>query len=252
MRLYAALLYMPVKSPLNNPEAFPYSRDLLGRHHDALVMANGTPPSKSLVLELRKRSRKLLALDGGLNVLRRWRLAPDFVVGDFDSVSHASLTWAERLGTKIVTLASQEQSDIEKGLAFCRKNKLRRILLTGIEGDAIEHVLNAVSSVTSIRGLHITIVTRRAIVLVLRGRVSTNLTVPAGHTISWLACPEAGPCILRGVKWTIEGRMLRTGGFNSLSNLPEAGPIELRQQRGNSLLVINMRKQRRRTVKPSA
>jgi thiamine pyrophosphokinase len=214
---------------------------MLDQRYDALILANGTPPPRDLFQILRKRCDKIIALDGGLNLLRRWSARPDDVIGDLDSAAASALKWAKRNGAAVHPQPSQESADIEKGFALCRNLKLKKVLVAGADGDALDHVLNAISVAAASRGLRLAFVTRSGVAHVLRGKVRVVLKIPRGHTLSWFGCPQAGPCTLHGVVWPFEGQMLKIGAFNSLSNLPVSGGVTLSQASGASLLVVSLR-----------
>jgi thiamine pyrophosphokinase len=217
-----------------------YYLDMLAPGYDALLMANGTPPNCDLLAILRGRCIQVIALDGGVNAIHRCRIAPDHVVGDFDSATPAALAWARKNGARIHRQPSTEEPDFLKGLALCKQLGLRRILGVSIVGGRLDHVLSAVYASLTVRGLLLDMVTDEAAVLPLRGRVHRGFPVPPHHTISWFPVPEAGPCSLSGVRWPFHNRMLRMGGFHSLSNQPTGSCVEFRQQAGRSVAVVSL------------
>lgn len=225
----------------------------LDKHYDALILANGTSPSKGLFETLRPRCDELIALDGGVNVVQRWKIPPQHVIGDLDSVSSAALRWARKSGSEIHLRPSQESADIDKAFVLCRRLNYRNILVTAADGDALDHVMNSISTASAIRGLRVTFITQRVIAQVIRGRVKQELRVPEGHTLSWFGCPQAGPCSIAGVVWPFENRVLRMGEFNSLSNLPGgSSKVTLRQAAGVSLFTVSLRPKPRRSLILSA
>ena len=182
-----------------------------------------------------------LAVDGGLNTLRRWRIAPDRVIGDLDSTTMPALSWASKHDARIHPRPSQESSDVEKGLELCKRMNWRRVLIVAAEGDRIDHVVNTLAVSAASRGLEITLVTRRALVFLLRGKAERVIDVPDRHTISWFGFPEAKGCSLSGVVWPLRARTLRLGGTSSLSNLCRKGEVRLTQTAGVSLLTLSLK-----------
>ena len=221
--------------------------NLLRERYDALIVANGTPPPLAVFRALNERCGKLIALDGGLNTLRRWKTVPDHVIGDLDSTTQPALTWARKHGARVHSRPSQESADIDKGLQLCRKLGLKRVLLLAAEGDRLDHVINTLAASSVAKGIEITLVTRRALVFVLRGKTSRKCEIPEGHTVSWFGLPEARGCALEGVAWPFRGRRLTIGGFHSLSNFP-AGLVSARQEGGSSLLIVSLRPKMPKTL----
>ncbi len=214
--------------------------ETLAAHYDALVVANGTPPSRALLMRLRTRCERVIALDGGLNCLQRYGIVPDHVVGDLDSATPVALKWARERGARLHRRPSVAEPDFVKGLKFCAELGYRRLLGVGVVGGRLDHVLNAVYCSLAMRSIHIDFATDEVAVFPLRGRVRRRFEVPSGHTLSWLGIPEAGPCSLSGVCWPFKHRMLRSPEFISLSNQPLVAPVELSQQAGRSVVIISL------------
>lgn len=213
---------------------------MLADPYDALVIANGTPPPRALLSRLRARCDHVVAFDGGLNVLHRLRIVPQHVVGDLDSATPAALDWARAQGAKIHRRPLVAEPDFVKGLKLCATLGYRRLLGVGVVGGRLDHVLGALYTVLHLRGVQIDLVTDEVAAIPLRGRVHRRLEVPLGHTVSWFAMPEAGPCSLEGVRWPFKHRLLRPDGFYSLSNQPLTTPITLTQQAGRSVLIVSL------------
>ncbi|HEY3294616.1 MAG TPA: thiamine diphosphokinase [bacterium] len=223
----------------------PYGLNLLRDHYDALLVANGAPISRRLFSQLRKRSGLLIALDGGVNALFRYKTAPDWVAGDLDSATPQSLAWARENGSAVRKLLSQESPDMAKGMEFCRGLGCRNVLVAGFSGARTDHVLSSLTFAFRVRGVEVELITDDVLVMPLRGRVEREFAVPRGHTLSWFAFPKAGPCALRGVRWPFRNRLLTADGFHSLSNLPVEPVVQLFQRAGRSLLVVSLRPQTR-------
>jgi thiamine pyrophosphokinase len=219
----------------------PYFLDCLAPRYDALLVANGTPPPRPLLARLRDRCERLVALDGGLNVLHRYGMAPGHVVGDLDSATPAALAWARQQGARIHKRPAVDEPDFVKGLKLCASLGCHRLLGAGVVGGRLDHVLGAVYSALTVRGVQIDFATDEVAVFPLRGRVRRALHLPPGHTLSWFAIPSAGPCSLTGVRWPFTNRKLDAQGFYSLSNQPLAdSPIVLTQQAGRSVVILSL------------
>lgn len=219
---------------------FSYYIDFLDDRYDALLVAAGTRPPSRLFRRLRKRTDKLIALDGGLNTLKVLGEVPHYVIGDLDSSTPAALEWAKKRNSRIITRSSQEKPDLVKGLEFCRKRKLRNIIVTGIDGDRLDHVVHCFTNSIFYSGLKITLLSARSALLPLSGRVRRRIELPPTHVISWLPAPYAGPCSMSGVKWPFDRRIMKTDGFYSLSNRPVSSVVHIEQQRGRSVLVVGL------------
>ncbi len=217
-----------------------YCLDLLSDRYDALIVANGDPPPKSFFNRLLSRADRIIALDGGLEILKRWNVVPSDVVGDFDSISKTTLSWAEQRNAAIHHRPSQEDSDFAKGMNFCRKQRLHHVLVTCFTGNRLDHMLYALDYSSFASRLHIHLLTPSALLIPLRGRIAREFSIPHRHTVSWFGFPEAQHCSLEGVRWPFRNRTLRLNGFCSLSNESTETTIRLRQHQGHSLLMVGL------------
>jgi thiamine pyrophosphokinase len=217
-----------------------YSLDILPDHYDALLVANGTPPSRVLFNQLRKRAARLIALDGGLETCFRYRVAPHDVIGDFDSISSECIQWARNHGAKIHPRPSASEPDFAKGLTFCKRHGLRHVLAAGCVGDRADHIFSACHFVFQIRGVDAHLITDSVAIFPIRGKRTLALSVPDQHLISWFGMPAADHCSLSGVKWPFRNRALSLEGFHSLSNRPIGEEVRASQQSGHSMLIVSI------------
>lgn len=213
---------------------------VLGARYDALIVANGTPPKKAVYEALRSRCEHVVALDGGLRAFREWRAAPEHVIGDLDSIRRSDFRWASLHGARVHPMPSQEQSDVEKGFSYCRLKQWKHVVMLGVDGDRLDHVLNSLSAASATKGLSITLITQQTLLFVLQGKTEHRLGVPKQHAISWFGFPEARGCTLEGVKWPLKRKTLRVGGMCSLSNQPVAKTVRASQASGTSLLIASL------------
>ena len=52
---------------------------------DVLIVSGGTEPSKELLLEYKNKASFIIGVDKGCNVLYKYNMTPNLIVGDFDS-----------------------------------------------------------------------------------------------------------------------------------------------------------------------
>jgi thiamine pyrophosphokinase len=222
-----------------------YFLDILDPHYDALLVANGAPLARALYSHLRRRAEHLVALDGGVNVLFKYKSMPDIVAGDLDSAAADALAWAKGKGATIKRLPSQESPDFAKGCELCRELGMTRVLVAGFSGHRTDHVLASLGFAVRMRGMNVTLVTDDIVAFPLHGRVERDFCVPNDHIVSWFAFPQAGPCSLTGVRWPFRNRTLRSEGFHSLSNQPAAPSVHVSQRAGHSIFMVSLRPQAR-------
>jgi len=207
--------------------------------YDALIVSNGHPVHRRLFGALRERSCHLVALDGGLETLRRWNITPEHVVGDLDSVSAMTLKWARQAGAKVHRRPSPDVPDVSKGLELCRSLGFRNLAIVGFAGDRPDHMLATFEIALKSSG-SIELFTDEVVFFPLCGRVNRAVRVPVNHLLSWYGYPAAEGCAMTGVRWPFRNRTLRLGEFYSLSNEPVEEFVRVSQRRGRSLLSVSL------------
>ncbi len=87
----------------------------------------------------------LVALDGIANVLKEWQLSPNVILGDFDSISPDTKKFFESNKVELVYAPSQDNTDLEKAIAFCDERKARKIEIYNALGGRTDHTLGNMS-----------------------------------------------------------------------------------------------------------
>src|SRR5262245_20207474 len=108
-----------------------------------LILANGEQPSRELLARLREEADLFLAADGAANALPALGLAPDVVLGDFDSLMPAARD--QMNGAAYIHVHDQEASDLDKAIAYACERGARRITVTGAGGGRMDHTLTNLS-----------------------------------------------------------------------------------------------------------
>ncbi len=105
----------------------------------ALIIVNGVLPAKQILDDLRSRCQLIICADGGANRACEAGLAPDFIVGDLDSMTDE--TRQKFSSAQIVHRPSQYETDFEKTLHFAIELGVAQVLLVGITGFRLDHQL---------------------------------------------------------------------------------------------------------------
>ena len=104
-----------------------------------LVVANGEPPSGPLLQRLVEEHSQLVAVDGGVIACLQSGYTPHLLIGDFDSISEEirrNLSHIQQVHTP-----DQDQSDLEKALAYLFASGAREITVCGAVGKRLDHTL---------------------------------------------------------------------------------------------------------------
>ena len=112
---------------------------------NAIIVCPGTIPPKEELLLLLKPGFVLVAADGAANRLLEDDIWPDVVIGDFDSISTATLEALEKRNIETICKVNQHRCDLEKALDLCVERKYVHVHILGMFGGRADYNLaNAV------------------------------------------------------------------------------------------------------------
>jgi len=199
-----------------------------------LLICNGEPPPSALLVALARRASLVVAADGGANAALRAGVRPDVVIGDLDSLLPAS---ARRLaGARIIRIARQDNTDLEKALDFIAADTPSRVMIAGATGGRLDFTLGNLAVFWNYTArLPITFVGEgwRAVPV---GRRRTE-RAGRGVTVSLVPFGDCAGITLRGMKYTLRNGAMRIGEIG-VSNVVTASPFTVEVKKGRMLMVI--------------
>lgn len=199
----------------------------------ALILGNGDAPDEGLWRSLVAASSLVVCADGGANTACTLGAVPDWILGDWDSITEDART--QLAGSRWIDAADQEFSDMDKALAAVEEAGYRHISLAGAEGSRLDHTLANVALLLKYRHLAVTLHAAGEDVFLLQGTV--DITLAAGSRLSLL--PLFGTSIVRtqGLQYPLSDEPLEPGVRDGLSNRAVAERVSV-QSTGAPLLVL--------------
>jgi thiamine pyrophosphokinase len=182
-----------------------------------LVIGGDAPPFPSIQPRLQEFSF-ICAADSGLDVLRRWGITPDLVVGDMDSISDTAIL--ANYGNVLEFPCDKDETDTEIGIRELRSRGYSRVVMAGGGGGRLDHLLALRSLLERPEGPDEWITDTGRVV---RFADATRFSVPAGSTVS--VFPLAGGAAgmhSEGLKWPLDGLTWDNAHFG-VSNVAEGG-----------------------------
>lgn len=175
------------------------------------------------------RAPALVCADGGANAAPPG-VEPEAVIGDLDSLKDAP-AWRRRLGPRLVHVAEQDTTDLEKCLL---RVEAEFLLCVGFLGGRVDHELAA---------LHALVSDSRPIILIgeedviFSAGAGLSLMLEAGDRVSIFPMRPvfAGPST--GLRWPLDGLRLETMGRIGTSNEAE-GPVSLTFDRPGAAVIL--------------
>ena len=205
----------------------------------AVVVGGGEPPSPALLKEeMDRRPRPLLlCADSGADAVLEAGLEPDFLVGDLDSVDPAART-ALPPG-RVVAVAEQETTDLQKVLEHAAALGVKSAVLLGFTGGRTDHTLWNLSLLKRYGDrMDLRFVDDHCELRRVGSRI--RFRARAGQKIS--LCPLDGPAnriTTSGLKWQLRGEDLVPGERGGISNEVVADPVEVAVGSGELLLCVH-------------
>jgi len=108
-----------------------------------LIVANGTIRNKSFYRNIVKKYDKIIAADGGAGNCIKLGIIPNYVIGDFDSISNKAKSKFRKI---LIHDKSQDKTDLEKAISLAKKLKCTRLAIIGAIGSRIDHTISNIIS----------------------------------------------------------------------------------------------------------
>jgi thiamine pyrophosphokinase len=198
----------------------------------AVILAHGERPSRRFIEHLRRSASLFLAADGAANYLAELGIAPDVVLGDFDSL-HPD-TKRVFSNSRFVFNADQETCDLEKGVVYALDQGATQIALIGAQGGRIDHSLTTISILLKFASqAQIAILDENAVTYCVQEEL--EIEGKAGETLSLIAFTPVEDVYLEGVQWPLHGENLYPGS-RGVSNVILNPPVRVRARNGVLLL----------------
>jgi len=201
----------------------------------ALVIVNSHLPSDAILAEGRKKCGIILCADGGANRARERGLAPDYVVGDLDSVTNETRRALPK--TRLIHRPSQYISDLEKTLEFAGELRVRQVLVVGVSGLRLDHqIVNLNLLEKFCHRLAIETHDDYGIgTFIAAERAPATVTLPTypGQQVSLIAFRRAEGISTQGLKYPLDSEALEWAVRDGLSNEATANSVSITVRSGN-------------------
>ncbi len=205
---------------------------------EALVILNGEIPSRKLLDLLWQDATLTICADGAANALIDFKMAPDVIIGDFDSISKEYLDIFT--DSVVIKIENQETTDGEKALSFCLDRGVTKVNMVGAFGKRLDHTLYNLELLKKFhdQGLKITCFTDKEKAFLIEN--SMLLTEESGTIVSIIPVFGTDPEVsLDGFQFNLKKKTLRFGKFSSISNSIQSPTAKIEITSGQALLIIS-------------
>ena len=204
----------------------------------ALIVGNGEPPSRALFAACAREAELILCADGGANTASAYGYAPDYVVGDLDSVSHHSKAALAADHVILVDPKGDVGTDGQKVLNHAVVLGVTEAVLLGFTGRRTDHLLGNLSLLKTFADhLALRLVDDYCDIRLIDRCIRFRATLSQKISL----CPLNGAAEgieTFGLKWPLRSESLIPGVRDGISNEVVANPVEIRVERGELLLCV--------------
>lgn len=107
-----------------------------------LVVSGGSPPSKELLLREVNKANLIIAADSGGEVLYKYSILPNIILGDFDSIDKDVLAFYKSVENDIYIYPPEKNfTDTELAFEKALEANAKEIVILGATGSRVDHVL---------------------------------------------------------------------------------------------------------------
>jgi thiamine pyrophosphokinase len=203
------------------------------RKRRALIIANGSTPSRELLEEFVEERMFVVCADGGANRARRMGIAPSVIIGDFDSITKATLRYFGTVGLR--HMPDQNSTDLEKAITFCIREGRHAITIVGATGDRLDHATGALGCFKKFGGkADLTVVDDVCEITRIKKRVSFEAI--AGEKISLIPLDRCSGITTLGLLYSLKNETLELGVREGISNAATGTRVSVSVKRGTLLL----------------
>lgn len=202
---------------------------------NALLLADGAKVNPKHWKRFTK-SSYFIALDGAANSLKHANLQPDLIVGDLDQITHATLMFWKKRGTLVLHTPDQNQTDMQKALAWCLKSGFEKIFIFQALGNRMDHSLSNLSSLKKFhrKKMELIIFTETETIRFKKDQKIT-LSGKRNRRVAIVPFPKA-KITSNGLGFEMKETILNLGKSESVSNYAVGNKVTLKIQ-GSALII---------------
>ena len=201
---------------------------------EILFISGGRAPSRDWFKKVAS-GRKIFAVDKGIELCKTCEVAPDFLIGDFDSAETSAVEWARAKNIPVEKYpADKDFTDTQLALRHAAEIFGEHVaLLTGVFGGRVDHLYSTIHTCAALNR-QIVLADEREIIFYLRdGEAAEVKFFQSPLAVSLL--PMTSSCegvTTKNLHWVLDGATLTQNFPNATSNRADSDKIYVGVGRG--------------------
>ncbi|MEK7597749.1 MAG: thiamine diphosphokinase [Patescibacteria group bacterium] len=204
----------------------------------AIIFVNGNLSDVTRAKKIINKQDCLIAADGGVKHILKLGLIPNVIIGDMDSIDPKLL----KKFKSIKYPRKKDKTDFELSIDYCLKNKFQEIIIFGILGDRIDHLIANIFLLAKVQtenqSIKIKIIEGKKEIFILNKEININGKV--GDEISIIPVSEKLEGITtNGLYYRLIDDTLLFGSTRGVSNIMNKTAAKITISKGVALVEHN-------------
>lgn len=207
------------------------------KYSGCLIILNGEINKNLLTKYLSKTEDRplIISADGASDKLHQWKIIPDYITGDLDSISPKALAYFKKKKVKIKKVSEQEHNDFEKCIMLALSKKIKDIIVTGYGGKRTDHLLNNFSVMKKYyKRCRIKLIDKNF--KIFFAKKITNFDCKKGDAVSLMAYPKAEGITTHGLQYPLKNEKLELGVREGALNKAISSKVRIKFKKGDLII----------------
>lgn len=206
----------------------------------AVIFINGNLSDVSQAKKIINKEDCIIAADGGVRHILKLGLTPHTIIGDLDSISPSLQKKLEKFKIEWIKFpAKKDKSDFELAIDLVLERKYNQIIIFGIFGDRIDHLIANIFLLAKIQTenklIKIKIIEGKKEIYILNKEVTINGQI--GDEVSIIPISDELKGITTyGLEYKLNNETLFFGSTRGVSNVINKTIIKITVSKGVALI----------------
>lgn len=208
----------------------------------AIVIVNGDMSNSNMIGKIIRKTDTVVCVNGGTKIALQHDIMPHIIIGDFDSMSeHIKERISQHKITWIQYPTDKDKSDTELAIDYLYNNSYSEIVVFGLSGSRIDHVLANILFIAyfSCKKTPITIIEGNQRLYFTANTIS--LPTKKGDVISLIPIKEnCYGVVTTGLQYALQNETLYFGASRGLSNVAVSMRVAVKIKKGTLCVIHTM------------